>query len=206
MTKQAKPGDYIPGVPKCTTTLAENNPEYYAKTQKVFHGERVAYVNYAGKRVVGKAFSENPEYVAVYDENRPDTFRRVRVTEVQELHDRDHGFVGTQQADYDSLHAKGRSLYDSLRHEKKTSHEDAFLAARQQFGLKHPLLRGIVPGIWVTFVGDDAKTYRGEFLGVIKAGDDEFYEIQVPGYPEANWVAVNSRSGWTVKVADREGK
>lgn len=29
----SKPGDYVPGVQKATTTLAENNPEYYAETQ-----------------------------------------------------------------------------------------------------------------------------------------------------------------------------
>lgn len=54
--------------------------------------------------------------------------------------DTDHHFTGDQQAQYDSLHTKGRSFYDFQRWYSSTTHDDAWNAAFEEFGLKNPLL------------------------------------------------------------------
>ncbi len=50
--------------------------------------------------------------------------------------DRDHHFTPTQKREYDSLRARGRSMYDDLRWNESASHNDAFRDARYSYGLK----------------------------------------------------------------------
>ena len=51
---------------------------------------------------------------------------------------RHHEWAEGEQADYDSLKASGRSLYDNLRTQFNWGHNGAFTAAREKFGLKIP--------------------------------------------------------------------
>lgn len=53
--------------------------------------------------------------------------------------DRDHHFTAEQKADYDSLRAAGRSLYDDLRWHKNATHAEAFDAAAATYGFKKVL-------------------------------------------------------------------
>ncbi len=50
--------------------------------------------------------------------------------------DRDHHFTPTQKREYDSLRARGRSMYDDLRWNENATHADAFRDARYSYGLK----------------------------------------------------------------------
>lgn len=50
--------------------------------------------------------------------------------------DRDHGFTGTEQAEYDSLKARGRTMYDHLRWFHGASHDSAYAEALVAFGSK----------------------------------------------------------------------
>jgi hypothetical protein len=49
---------------------------------------------------------------------------------------RDHHFTGGQQAEYDSLNWRGRTLYDALRWEDDATHEAAYTEALSRHGLK----------------------------------------------------------------------
>ena len=51
----------------------------------------------------------------------------------------DHGFTGGQQAEYDSLSAKGRDRYDRLRWWYDETHDVAFARALAEYGLKKSL-------------------------------------------------------------------
>ncbi len=48
--------------------------------------------------------------------------------------DTNHHFTGTQQEEYDSLSARGRSAYDHYRWYDKDSHENAYAQALVAFG------------------------------------------------------------------------
>ena len=51
--------------------------------------------------------------------------------------DRDHHFTGTEQAEYDSLRWRGRSMYDDLRWNEDKSHAEAYAAALAAHGTKN---------------------------------------------------------------------
>lgn len=68
---------------------------------------------------------------------------------------RDHRFTGTEQSDYDSLKARGRTLYDELRWYRGYGHPEAFAQAREAHGLKSGL-----PAELMT-VEDAVKLYNG---------------------------------------------
>ena len=48
----------------------------------------------------------------------------------------DHGFTGTEQAEYDSLRHRGRTMYDHLRWFHGKSHAEAHAEALAAFGSK----------------------------------------------------------------------
>lgn len=47
-----------------------------------------------------------------------------------------HHFTPQENDDYDLLAGRGRSLYDNLRTQENFSHEDAWEAASNKYGLK----------------------------------------------------------------------
>lgn len=47
-----------------------------------------------------------------------------------------HGFVGTQQAEYNALKWRGRDLYDALRWFRGADHATAFAVASEKHGKK----------------------------------------------------------------------
>jgi hypothetical protein len=51
--------------------------------------------------------------------------------------DRNHHFTGDQQAQYDSLAAKGRSFYDEQRWHHGATHDEAYASALAAHGTKH---------------------------------------------------------------------
>lgn len=59
----------------------------------MFHGERVAFTNSQGERRVGKAFSQNPEYVNVFVDDNPPIYREnyygIPVSAITELGESD---------------------------------------------------------------------------------------------------------------------
>lgn len=62
--------------------------------------------------------------------------RLEQVVRVRLVGGTDHGFVGTQQAEYDSLSARGRTAYDKLRWYDDESHDVAFALAMEEHGFK----------------------------------------------------------------------
>jgi hypothetical protein len=54
--------------------------------------------------------------------------------------DKNHHFTGNEQAEYDSLSAKGRTCYDHLRWYGDSTHAKAFEKAMEKFGGKSPEL------------------------------------------------------------------
>lgn len=60
--------------------------------------------------------------------------------------DTNHHFTGFEQAEYDSLSAKGRTAYDKYRWYDKDTHNDAFTQAYEVYGLKNSIL--LTPENW----------------------------------------------------------
>lgn len=56
---------------------------------------------------------------------------------------RDHGFTGNQQAEYDSLSSRGRTMYDVVRWTEDETHARAFTRALNEHGLKSAELRRV---------------------------------------------------------------
>lgn len=54
--------------------------------------------------------------------------------------DKNHHFTGDQQAQYDSLHHRGRTHYDEQRWYGGVSHEEAWASAFELHGLKNAIL------------------------------------------------------------------
>jgi len=54
--------------------------------------------------------------------------------------DTDHHFTGDQQAQYDSLHARGRTHYDEQRWYGGEDHLTAWASAFKLYGLKNSML------------------------------------------------------------------
>lgn len=55
--------------------------------------------------------------------------------------DKNHHFTGNEQAEYNALSAKGRTLYDTKRWYQGYTHEEAYQIAYVEHGLKSQELR-----------------------------------------------------------------
>lgn len=59
---------------------------------------------------------------------------QIRICEEQPVRSDHHNWVLGQQAEYDSLHHRGRSLYDNLRTQFGWGHQDAYTVALEEHG------------------------------------------------------------------------
>lgn len=62
------------------------------------------------------------------------TAAMIEQAETHPVGSRHHEWTGTEQAEYDSLHHRGRTLYDNLRTQYDASHADAYAAALAAHG------------------------------------------------------------------------